>query len=236
MEARTQKYLTQSVDELFRHAATDREFLTYPQFLMIAQGFHLIDGLTGVGRSIATSKRSREQPELQAKWDRALEAVLSDIEMRAVLNSRSGSLYYRLQHEYLEPRERARKEARSRPAPWIQKILDQEGGEKSWGYVIYCQALDDSPEWQQFRRQFAEIIGVVPVSGVGTEQIHHTKVANFVRFEGPERDFDRVRENFRALREQESFKPDVLSNVVFYIDFDCRTSCDDYLRYHYSWL
>jgi copper oxidase (laccase) domain-containing protein len=82
----------------------------------------------------------------------------------------------------------------SRPAPWIQKILDQEGGEKSWGYVIYCQALDDSPEWQQFRRRFAEIIDVVPVSGVGTEQIHHTKVADFVRFEGPEGDFDRVRE------------------------------------------
>ncbi|KAL2824077.1 hypothetical protein BJY01DRAFT_256531 [Aspergillus pseudoustus] len=38
MEARIQKYLQQSVDDLLNTAVTDKESLTYPQFPMIRQG------------------------------------------------------------------------------------------------------------------------------------------------------------------------------------------------------
>ncbi|KAJ0422708.1 hypothetical protein BJY00DRAFT_310724 [Aspergillus carlsbadensis] len=236
MEARAQKYLGQSVDELIHLAATDTDSLTYPQFLMVSQGFHLIGGLNDVGRWLARSKRAREQPELQGKWERAREAVLSEVEMRAVLNLKDPSLQRRLQAEYFGPRDRAAKEARSRPAPWVQKVIDQDGGGKSWGFVIYCQSLDDSPEWQQFRRRFDEILSEIPVPALGTEEIRHTKVADLTHFEGQEGDFDGVRKNFRVLREQGPLKPGVLSNVVLYIDLDCRTSCDNYERYMYSWL
>ncbi|KAL2802726.1 hypothetical protein BJX63DRAFT_437586 [Aspergillus granulosus] len=234
MEVRTQKYLQQSLNNLFEAAATDKESLTYPQFLMIDQGFHLLGRLDTVGRNVEKLKRARVQPQLHAKWKQAREVVLSEIELRAVLNIEVPDFQLRLVTEYSNAKNQARREARSRPAPWIQRVIDQ-GGEKSWGYVIYCLLLDDSPEWKQFQRRFEEIVCEYPVAGLGAEEIRQTKVTDFIRFDGNQGDFGQVRENFRALREQGRLKPGVLSNVVLYVTPECHTSCDD-PDTMYSWL
>ncbi|KAL3472609.1 hypothetical protein BJX99DRAFT_235246 [Aspergillus californicus] len=232
MEARTQKHLNQSLDSLLEAAATDKESLTYPQYMMIAQGFHLLGVLDNMGRDLAKQRRSYEQRALQSKWKQARAAVLSDTELGAVLSTSDPLLRIRLEHEYYEPRDRAVRDAKGRPAPWIQRILDREG-EKGWGYVIYGLSLDGSPEWERFRGRFDEIVSEVPFPALGTEEIRHTKVADFSRFDGQTDDFGGVRTNFRALREQGCLKPGVLSNVVLYITFECRSSCDDAM---YSWL
>ncbi|KAL4883428.1 hypothetical protein BJY04DRAFT_216250 [Aspergillus karnatakaensis] len=187
-------------------------------YMMIAQGFHLL--------------RELDHRALQAKWEQARAAVLSDTELRAVLSATDPSLRLRLDNEYFEPRQRARGEAQSRPAPWIQKIINQ-GGEKSWGYVVYCQSLDGSTEWERFHHRYDQIFGEAPVPALGTEEIRHTKVVDFVRFDGQENDFGGVKTDFRALREQGRLKPGVLSNVVLCITTECRDSPDEAM---YSWL
>ncbi|KAL3457176.1 hypothetical protein BJX64DRAFT_269380 [Aspergillus heterothallicus] len=225
MEARTQQYLDQSLDSLFEQAATDPESLLYPQISMLDQGFHLLGRNNTVGRQLQKRKRAREQPQLQAKWEQARAAVLSDIELEAILNVQRPGLYSRLVTEHLETRNQASAEARGRPAPWVQQIIDR-GGDKGWGYVVYCHLLDKSEEWEQFQSRFQDYISEFPM-GLGTDEIWGTKVADFTRFEGSQDDFDAVRENFRALREQGLLKPGVLPNVVLYITPECRSSCEN---------
>lgn len=58
METRVQKHLNRSLDDLFHLAATHRDSLTYSEFLMIHQGFHLLNILAHTGREIRLMHRA----------------------------------------------------------------------------------------------------------------------------------------------------------------------------------
>ncbi|KAI9372097.1 hypothetical protein BJX61DRAFT_543045 [Aspergillus egyptiacus] len=222
MEARTRKYLNRSLDDLFHTAAMDRDSLTYAECLMINQGFHLLRQLDHVGCEIARMRRTRLYPDLQAKWERAKAAVLPELEFRATINATDPLFFGDKQDEYF-PRHRQLPKSEKRPAPWIQKIIDQ-GDDKSWGYVIYCSSLDDSHDWETFRINFQKAISDVPWRGPGSDLIRPTKVADLLNFDGPEGALNRLRENFRTLRAQGGLKPGVLSHVFLYVTPECRNS------------
>lgn len=193
MESRVQKHLSRSLNDLFHHAATDRDSLTYLDCVMIHQGFHLFDKLTQAGRDIQRRHRENQQPELYAKWERARATVLSELELRAVLNVTDPEFYRQKQAGYLTPRLKEHERTRGRPAEWVHRIIDQ-GGDKTWGFRIYCSFLDDSPEWNYFHQQFHRIVDDLPLMELGNEEIRDSKHTELINFDGREDDIGRLRQ------------------------------------------
>lgn len=135
MESRVQKHLNCLLDDLFHHAATDRDSLTYADCVMIHQDFHLVGKHTQLGRDLWRMHWSNKQPELYTKWERAWAAVLSDLELRAVLNVNDTCFYSQKQSDYFAPKSKKRELERpgQHPPEWIQRIINQ-GGDRTWGY------------------------------------------------------------------------------------------------------
>jgi hypothetical protein len=183
MQANTQRYLRQSVEDLIHKVAIDPHSLTYAECRLIKDDFHVFDIMEQIKYGKDRRQWIRARPDLQVKREQALAAVLSPTELKALQNLED--VFYFIQTAHYEAKEEKQRHQRPRhlPKEWIQNIIDQ-GEDKSWGYIFYYYKGQEG--WEEFQYQFKDILTTRMFSVIGLNKIEDSKVAEFVEFEARE--------------------------------------------------
>ncbi|PGH27693.1 hypothetical protein AJ80_00708 [Polytolypa hystricis UAMH7299] len=229
MQANTQNYLHKPVVDLIHTAATDPTSLTYPEFRLMREGFHIFRFLDGSKYENDRATWKILRPDLYTKRERACALVCSSEESQALENVKDSQLGLMKLNAYSEQC-RANQRPRHLPPEWVQKILDQEGEMKSWGFVFYRprrQQPSDGDDWNDFRNNFDWIISAEPLMVVGGDPLRDSKVIEVVEFQAQEEEegqVEHLREEFRNRRERGSLLPGVLGNVFFLVTDEARDS------------
>ncbi|KAF7122560.1 hypothetical protein CNMCM5793_000585 [Aspergillus hiratsukae] len=222
MQENAQKYLGESVEELFKKAITNPGALTFAECRLV---------------------RRESRPDLEEKWKAACAAVLSQEEQQAMRNM-GPEKCLTVQEAHLAANREARHRARTVPPEWVKKILERD--DKAWGYVIYHPRI--LPEnlnqharevWEYFQEVFNE--GLLyqlhhqPMRVPGSDQIKDSKIVDFVPFErnGDDDEVNQLRRDFRNRRETGSLKPGALSNVFILATEGCQAS---WTEAEFPWL
>ena len=177
-QANSQKFLGQS--DLFHKAATDPPSLTCPEYLLIKNGFHILDLIDQTKYERNRWQWMLIQPDLQAKRERALAAVLSPTESKVLQNLED--VFYFIQKAHNKAREENRRHERPRhlPQEWMQNVVDQRE-DKSWGYVWYRRKGQEG--WKDFQHQYKDVLTTQMFPVVGWNEIKDSNAAEFVEFE-----------------------------------------------------
>lgn len=116
-------------EELARKAAHDPDSLTYPECRLLWDNFHIMT----MWEADTTFEREWALPEEEeSRRQTARQGLMTPDEYKAMENA---IMVYYLKHaEYFDPIRAARAEARTKPPPWVQKLIDNP---QTWGYVLY---------------------------------------------------------------------------------------------------
>lgn len=184
MQASAQKYLGKSVENIIHKAATEPRSLTYSECRLIKDNFRILKTLDRLKYHSDRKKWVRARPDLQAKMEQAHAAVLLPEESKALQNLQD--VFYNIQTAHYDMNEAKRRQQKPAhlPPEWVQNIIDQ-GDNKSWGYMFYYHKGQEG--WQEFRKQFDNILAMQMFTIVGEDQIIDSKVAEFVEFEAKEK-------------------------------------------------
>jgi hypothetical protein len=190
MQENAQRYLGESVEELFQKAIANPEALTFAECRLVRDDFHVLKVLESVDRGSRKLGRAR-RPDLREKWKAACAAVLSREEQQAMRNM-GPEKYHTVQEAHFAPIREARQRARTVPPEWVKKILERE--DKAWGYVIYHPRILPGNQharevWENFQEVFNE--GLVyqllhqpmRMRVTGSDQIADSRIVDFVPFE-----------------------------------------------------
>ncbi|RDW67432.1 uncharacterized protein DSM5745_09298 [Aspergillus mulundensis] len=239
MEERCQKYLGRSLQDLIQTAANDPDSLTYPEWRLLCDGFYIMKLLLSGERFSVMGSRMWKQEDLSDKWQRALKSVLTPLEFRAHQASQDTQLCLKKMAELRKQQEQHPDYEPTpwnptKPPRWIQRILDQ-GGDMSWGYVIFCYSLSGSEAWQKFHEEFHERVDWLPAARPGGDKLQSTKIVDLTNFDGPEGDIGLLRARFRSMRDAGELRHGLMRDVFLYVSTECRDSWQDRRAFPWCW-
>ncbi|KAB8250739.1 hypothetical protein F9C07_2233554 [Aspergillus flavus] len=110
----------------------------------------------------------------------------------------------------------------------------RSGRRQKLGYVWYYHKGQEG--WTEFQHQFEDILTTQMFAIVGWDQIEHSKVAEFVKFEAKyseERELDFLRD-CRNRRDRGELKAGTLPNIFFLMTDEARVSYSQW-RHSFAW-